>query len=110
MSLSQNELNDLFETMQSKFNAEKADGLDALYQFVLTGDADANYWVHIKDQNADVNEGITESPDTTFIAKKEDYADIVHGRTNAMQSFMQGKLKIKGDMSLAMKLQTIFGL
>lgn len=110
MSLSQAELNDLFETMKSKFNADKADGMDALYQFVLTGETDANYWVHIKDQNAEVHEGVSDSPDTTFTAKADDYADIVHGRTNAMQAFMQGKLKIKGDMSLAMKLQSVFAL
>jgi len=30
------------------------------------------------------------------------------GKLNSQMAFMQGKLKIKGDMNLAMKLQAIF--
>ena len=37
-----------------------------------------------------------------------DYVDLIHGRLNAQMAFMGGKLKIKGDMSLALKMQQVF--
>lgn len=108
--MNQSDIAELFQIMEKKFNTEKAMGVDAIIQFNLTGDFEALYWVEIKDQNATLHEGQAESPKTTFIANAEDYANVVHGKTNAMQAFMQGKLKVKGDMGLAMKLQSIFGL
>jgi len=34
----------------------------------------------------------------------------VNGELNPMMAFMQGKIKVKGEMALALKLQSIFGL
>ena len=34
---------------------------------------------------------------------------MVKGDLNAVAAFMQGRLKIEGDMSAAMRLQTLFG-
>jgi putative sterol carrier protein len=36
-----------------------------------------------------------------------DFVDMVEGRLNGMNAFMSGKLKVEGDMSIAMKLQSI---
>ena len=37
-------------------------------------------------------------------------AALVNGDLNAMAAFMQGKVKVKGEMALALKLQSIFGM
>jgi putative sterol carrier protein len=110
MALTQADINDMYDKMKADFNPDKADGLNTVVQFLLTGDTEVQYYVHIHDQTADITEGQSDDATTTFIANAQDYADIVYGRTNAMQSFMQGKLKVKGDMGLAMKLQSVFGL
>jgi len=34
---------------------------------------------------------------------------MLDGKLNATSAFMAGKLKVKGDMSLAMKLQSLLG-
>lgn len=36
-----------------------------------------------------------------------DFADLIGGKLDGMTAFMTGKLKIEGDMSVAMKLQSI---
>ena len=37
----------------------------------------------------------------------QDWLDMLHGKLDGQMAFMSGKLKIKGDMALAMK--TLFG-
>src|SRR5207248_1826036 len=46
-----------------------------------------------------------QSPNTTLIASTDDWMNIATGKLNPVQAFMQQKLKVKGDMGLAMKLQ-----
>jgi len=37
----------------------------------------------------------------------DDFADLVGGKLNGMTAFMGGKLKVKGDLALAMQLQSL---
>ncbi len=46
--------------------------------------------------------------DATFSASEENFEKIVSGEQNPTTAYMTGKLKIKGDMGAAMKLQKIF--
>ena len=49
-----------------------------------------------------------DAPTITITASSEDWLSIVNGRLNPQMAFMTGKLKVKGDMGLAMRLQSIF--
>ena len=49
--------------------------------------------------------GAAQSPNTTLIASTDDWMNIATGKLNPVTAFMQQKLKVKGDMGLAMKLQ-----
>ena len=55
-----------------------------------------------------MKEGAHASPNITITMASKDYLDLVNGKLNGQMAFMSGKLKIKGDMSLAMKLQSLF--
>ena len=57
-----------------------------------------------------VNPGTAESPSITITCTSEDWVKIVNGELNGQQAFLMGKLKIQGDMTLAMKLQSVFSL
>jgi putative sterol carrier protein len=100
-------LKEIFDAMPGRFQADKAAGLKAVIQFDLTGEGGAQYYVTL-DGTCAVAEGTTPSPNMTFSAAASDYISLINGELNAMQAFMQGKIKIKGDMSLAMKMQTLF--
>lgn len=46
--------------------------------------------------------------DCTIKVDADDLRDLINGDLNPMSAFMFGKLKITGDMSVAMKLQSLF--
>ena len=54
-----------------------------------------------------VTEGGGEA-DTTITTSEESFMAIVRGEQNPTTAYMTGKLKIKGDMGAAMKLQKLF--
>ena len=76
---------------------EKARATDAIFQFDLTKDEDQ------------VAAGTHEEPHCTITMKAEDFVELWTGKLAAPQAYMFGKLKIKGDMGLAMKLQNFIG-
>ncbi len=45
--------------------------------------------------------------DTTILVSWEDWQALSEGRLDGMTAFMQGKLKVEGDMSAAMQLQGV---
>ena len=46
--------------------------------------------------------------DTTIKVNWTDWQDLAEGKLDGMTAFMQGKLKVEGDMSNAMQLQGVF--
>ena len=99
---------ELMEKMPGAFIPEKAQGVDAVIQFNFTG-AEAGEWnATIKDGIVGVARGAHPSPRMTLSADSSDYVKIFTGELDGMQAFMQGKIKLAGDLSLAMKLMQMF--
>ncbi len=101
---------EIFAEMPNRLNADAAKGLDAVIQFNLSGDGDnaGQYHVIIKDGACQVAQGAHASPKMTMTMAGSDYVDMTTGKLNGQMAFMSGKLKIAGDMGLAMKMQSIF--
>lgn len=97
-----------FELMPSRFNKDAAMGLNAVYQFDLSGDGGGKWQVIIKDQNVEVKEGQHPSPSITISMAAQDYLDMLSGKLNGQVAFMSGKLRISGDMGLALRMQSLF--
>ena len=86
---------------------DKAKAMNATYKFNVTGPG-AGVWRVILNENPHVEEG-DGAANCTITVGDEDFVNIVTGKLNAQMAFMSGKLKIQGDMGLAMKLTTVLG-
>lgn len=104
----QSEVAEIFPTMASRFIPSKAEGVNAVIQFNLSGDNGGLYWLKITDGTCEAGQGQADNPKMTLKASADDWFAVSTGKMGAMQAFMSGKIKIEGDMSMAMKLQTMF--
>jgi putative sterol carrier protein len=93
---------------EKAFKPEVAEGIDAIIQYHLTGDEGGDWIITIGDGKCTVAEGEAENPKMTLTADSQDFKDVLTGQANGMQYFMQGKLKLAGDLNLAMKLTSFF--
>jgi putative sterol carrier protein len=96
--------------MPKAFVPEKAEGVEAVVQYHLTGEEPGDWIVCIGGGVCRVERGVAEDPKLTLSAGSQDYLDILTGKLNAMSAFAGGKLKLKGDLNLAMKLMSFFKL
>jgi putative sterol carrier protein len=98
----------VFNEMPTYFQSEKAGSTKGNVQFDLSGDNGGKWWIKIAEGRAEAGKGEVESPNLTLIADAGDYVKIATGQLDPTAAFMSGKLKIKGDMGLAMKFASLF--
>jgi putative sterol carrier protein len=99
-----------FEAMATKFRADKATGTNATIQYDVSGDGGGTWHAVIKDGTCAVREGAASSPTLTVQIGAQDWLDMLSGKQSGQMLFMSGKLKVKGDMGLAMKLGSMFSV
>jgi putative sterol carrier protein len=96
---------EFFQNLESRADGSKTAGMTNSYLFDIDG---AGQWlVSVDDGKVSVTEGTGEA-DATIQASQETFQKIVAGEQNPTSAYMTGKLKIKGDMGAAMKLQKLF--
>jgi putative sterol carrier protein len=96
---------EFFEGLESRADASKTSGMTNSYLFDIEG---AGKWtVSVDDGKVSVTEG-GESADAVITTSEETFEKIVSGEQNPTSAYMTGKLKVKGDMGAAMKLQKLF--
>jgi putative sterol carrier protein len=81
--------------------------INAVYQFNIGGPEGGTWAVDCTQPGGKVQAGQVANARCTVAATDQNFLDIVNGKLNAQMAFMSGKLKIQGDMGLAMKLQQI---
>jgi len=97
-----------FDSAPARFKKEAAKGLDVVYQFDLTGDGGGKWSIAVKNEQCEVKSGQAISPNVTFSMAASDYVDMINGKLNGQMAFMTGKLRLTGDMGLALRLQSLF--
>ena len=96
---------EFFETLESRVDPSKTAGMTNSYVFDIDG---AGSWrVDVNDGQVSVNEGGGDA-DCTISASEDTFQRIASGEQNPTTAYMTGKLKVKGDMGAALKLQKLF--
>ena len=101
-------IHELFEQMPNHYNAAAGAGLTKTFQWNIIGD-EASVWAFkIINGEGELIPGGVEKPDITITVGDKDWISIVEGKLTAMNAVMSGKLKVSGEMILAMRLQQLF--
>jgi putative sterol carrier protein len=97
-----------FDAMTGRFRPDKAQGVNAVIQYDIAGDQGGTWHAVIKDGTCMVQSGAAPNPSLTLNMSSQDWLDMIAGKLSGQMAFMSGKLKLKGDMGLAMKLGSLF--
>ena len=96
---------DFFDSLPARADASKLAGMSNSYLFDIEGEG--QWLVTVADGAISVADGGGDA-DATISTSGETFDKIVAGEQNPTTAYMTGKLKIKGDMGAAMKLQKLF--
>lgn len=90
---------------------DKAGELNAIYAFKISGDGGGDWTVDTVAKPPTCTKGANDNAQCTIEVSNEDFKTMLGGDPNAgMQLFFAGKLRVSGDVTLAMKLQQLFEL
>ena len=90
------------------FKPEGAAGLQAIIEFKFSGEVDDACYFTIKDSRISACSGPASEPSMTISVPFEVWMDIMTGKTDGQQAFMEGKYQVTGDMGLLMRFGEIF--
>jgi putative sterol carrier protein len=97
-----------FAAMQAIFNPAAAAGLNKTFQWNISGEQAGVWALKIANQTCEVIPGGVEKPDITFLTSDTDWLSIAEGKLDPMSAFASGKLKVTGDLMLAMRVPQLF--
>ena len=99
---------EVFDSMRGSFQASKARGVHARYQWDLSGPTGGQWWIDVNDGTYKMGKGKIDHPSVTFVAKDKDWVAVSNGQLGGTWAYMTGRLKIRGDQAMARKLGQIF--
>jgi|SRR3989338_2365774 len=87
--------------------AGKAKSIGAKVAFCITGPKGGNWWLDCTKEPGSLQTGELAEANVTVTMSDEDFVKLGNGQLKAEMAFMTGKLKVKGNMGLAIKLGQI---
>lgn len=97
-----------FDVIKGVINEDIVKSTQGIYQFDLSGEHTGVWFLDLKTGSGSVGQG--EPPAKADVVMKMDSSDfskMFSGKLKPTMAFMSGKLKIKGDMTLAIKLEKL---
>ncbi|XP_020604794.1 hydroxysteroid dehydrogenase-like protein 2 [Orbicella faveolata] len=101
----------LFDTIKSLCNEELVKSVNGVFEFHLEGKEPGVWYLDLKNNSGSSGSGSYPGggASCTMTLDSDDFVALFKGQLNPTQAFMAGKLKIKGDMMVAMKLEKLMG-
>ena len=98
----------VFDGMRQSFQAQKAKGVHARYQWQLSGAQGGEWWIDVNDGTYKMGKGKIDNPSVTFVTSDKNWVALSNGTLGGKWAFFTGRLKIRGDQNVARKLDEIF--
>ncbi|AFM25097.1 NAD(P)H-dependent oxidoreductase [Desulfomonile tiedjei] len=95
--------------MSSGFNPKSAAEISAVLQFNFSGEIQGSCYLAIENGRVEAREGASQKPDLIVETPFETWMDIITGKADGQQMFMQQKYKTIGDITLLLRMKDLFG-
>ena len=93
------------KALPARFKPEKAKGIDVITQVNIDGSNGGEWTVTIRNQKMEVTEGTHQSPTLVVGMAEAGFLDLVNGKLSVEKAFFTGKIKFKGNITVALKLR-----
>ena len=106
-------LGEIFRRMPERFDPGRGAGLDAVVEWRIRDRPEGGHdtWhLIIRDGQCRVAEGRADSPTVTYEIGPLDFIKLITGNASGPKLFLFGKLKIRGDLVLGARMQTLFSI
>lgn len=102
-------LDRIFQGMEERFQPEKAQGVDAQIQWIVTDDGtEHTYLTSISDGNCTVSKDMAEQPKVSLKTDVVSFSKLITGQAQGPQLFMAGRLKVSGDIMFSQRITSFF--
>jgi len=95
--------------MKIGFNAEAGRDTQALIQFDFSGEVQGSCYCTIKNGELETETGVAANPDLTIASPFEVWMDVMTGKADGAQMFVEQKYQVSGDAGLLMKMSSFLG-
>ncbi|MBA5865654.1 MAG: hypothetical protein GDA67_03030 [Nitrospira sp. CR1.3] len=101
-------IKEFFRLLPGKLDSDAAEDVEAVYQFDLSGAQGGQYIVTVREGTCQVKEGVHDDPHVTLSMAGEDCIKVLTGQLSGQMAAMSGKLRVSGDLGLALQLRDLF--
>ncbi|XP_066249473.1 hydroxysteroid dehydrogenase-like protein 2 [Euwallacea similis] len=102
------EVGKLFKAIEGTLSPEVVSKTQAVFAFVVTGDEAGKWYIDLKTGAGAVGQGEPpSSPDATLTMDTKNFFSLFSGKMKPATAYMMGKLKVKGNLQQAMKLEKL---
>ncbi len=100
-------IREALKKMKERFNPEKHSGFEGTFSFEVKDGDPEFFTIKVRDDNLEIEEKDSQEANCKIITDLDTFKAIMEGRKSAVTAFMLGKLKIKGDMNYAIRMNSI---
>ncbi|KAJ7335377.1 hypothetical protein JRQ81_013318 [Phrynocephalus forsythii] len=99
-----------FKIIKAAITEDVVKSTQGLYRFELSGEEAGTWYIDLKSKGGSVGSGDPPGKaDVVMSMSSADFVKMFSGKLKPTMAFMSGKLMIKGDMALAIKLEKLMG-